>query len=142
MIHWIEATNGQIPNGAVICGKEANGTPLYVARANYEGGVHPGKVRTEFGAANIPYGGIEVKVNPYQVLCGSFRWVAATNGAIPDGAVICGKESNGTPLYVARANYEGGVHPGKVRTEFGAANIPYGGIEVKVNPYEVLVCVE
>jgi hypothetical protein len=139
MAFWRSATNGQVPDGAIACGKEANGTILYVARAGYQGGVHPGKVRPEFDAANISYDGNEVKVNPYEVLIGKGKWVTATNGEIPDGAIICGKEADGTPLYVARASYQGGVHPGKVRKEFGAANISYGGNEVKVNPYEVLV---
>jgi hypothetical protein len=139
MAFWTSATNGNIPDGAIVCGREADGTVLYVARAIYQGGVHPGKVRKEFGAANIPYGGKEVKVNPYEVLTGKGKWVAASNGDVPDGAIICGWEANGTPLYVARANYKSGVHPGKVRKEFGAANIPYGGQEVKVANYEVLV---
>lgn len=139
MSFWVKAENGQIPDGAVVCGREADGTLLYVARANYQNGIHPGKVRKEFGAANIPYGGKEVKVNPYEVLVGNGKWVSASNGQVPDGAIICGKEADGTPLYVARASYQGGIHPGKVRKEFGAANIPYGGQEVQVNTYEVLV---
>ncbi|HEX2927083.1 MAG TPA: DM9 repeat-containing protein [Ruminiclostridium sp.] len=87
----------------------------------------------------IPYGGKETYVNPYEVLVGKGKWVAALNGAIPDGAIICGWEANGTPLYTTRAKYQSGVHPGKVRKEFGAAAIPYGGQEVYVHEYEVLV---
>ena len=67
------------------------------------------------------------------------RWVAASDGAIPDGAAENGHEANGEALFVCRAQLNGGLHPGKVRGAFGAANIPYGGQEVKVNPYEVLV---
>jgi hypothetical protein len=112
-----------------------------LARAAHEGGIHIGKVRPAFGAANIPYGGEEIKVNPYEVLVGSgtFIWVAASGGQVPDGAVALGREKDGTPLFAARAQYQGGLHLGKVRLAFGAANIPYGGKEVKVNAYEVLV---
>ncbi|HJA41006.1 MAG TPA: DUF3421 domain-containing protein [Firmicutes bacterium] len=53
--------------------------------------------------------------------------------------MVCGNEENDTPLYVTRANYKGGVHPGKVRPTFGAANIPWSREEVKVKDYEVLV---
>ncbi|MDR2601270.1 MAG: DUF3421 domain-containing protein [Spirochaetaceae bacterium] len=68
MINWVKASNGNIPDGAIPVGKEADGKPLYIARANYKNGVHIGKVRKEFGAANIPYGGSEVKVTDYEVL--------------------------------------------------------------------------
>lgn len=137
-IIWKQASGGTIPQGGVVSGKEANGTPLYVARAGYSGGVHPGKVRPAFGGANIPYGGGEHKVNPYDVYCGGGHWKAASGGNIPIDAVTCGHEADGTPLYAARASYQGGIHPGKVRPAFGAANIPYGGQEVKVSSYEVL----
>ncbi|HEX2927084.1 MAG TPA: DM9 repeat-containing protein [Ruminiclostridium sp.] len=38
MAFWTRATNGEIPDGAIVFGKEADGTVLYVARANYQGG--------------------------------------------------------------------------------------------------------
>jgi hypothetical protein len=139
MYTWKSATGGNIPAGAKANGREADGTPLYTARAKTQNGLHPGKVRPAFGAANIPYGGNEIKVNPYEVLMEEGRWVKAEGGRVPDGAVVAGYEANGEPLFVARAAYQGGIHQGKVRLAFGAANIPYGGKEVKVNPYEVLV---
>lgn len=136
---WTKATGGNIPDGAKPNGHEADGTPLWTARAEYSGGIHPGKVRPAFGAANIPYGGKEIKVNPYEVLMQEGRWVKASDGKVPLGAVVAGYEANGEPLFVARAKYEGGLHQGKVRLAFGAANIPWGGKEVKVKDYEVLV---
>lgn len=138
-IKWKSESGGRIPTGAIVCGQEADGTPLYLCKANLEGGVHPGKVRPSFGAANIPWGGGEHKVNPYEVYCGGGEWKTSSGGNVPQGAIVCGREANGTPLYAARANLNGGVHPGKVRPSFGAANIPWGGGEHKVNPYEVLV---
>lgn len=136
---WVHASNGQIPPNATQAGSEADGTPLYLARANYQGGLHIGKVRPAFGAANIPYGGKEVKVTSYEVHVGPAIWAAASGGRLPDGAVKCGEESNGEPLFAARARIHGGLHPGKVRLAFGGANIPYGGNEEKANPYEVLI---
>jgi hypothetical protein len=70
---------------------------------------------------------------------GAYQWVAANGGEVPGGAAAHGHEATGEPLFVCRAYYNGGLHPGKVRPQFGAANIPYAGQEVKVNPYEVLV---
>ena len=141
-VQWVFDSDGGIPDGAVICGNEADGTPLYLARAHYSGGLHPGKVRPGFGSANIPYNGYEIKVNPYEVYCGGGTWVQASGGAIPAGAIVCGYDTNGEYLYAARAWYAGGLQLGKVRPEFGAANIAYGGREVKVYSYEVLCCAQ
>jgi hypothetical protein len=140
MYRWVAASGGAIPEGAQPQGYEATGESLWVCRANLNGGVHPGKVRGAFGAANIPWGGQEVKVFEYEVLMEEGEWVDSSGGNIPDGAAAWGHEANGEGLFVARAVVIGeDLHPGKVRGEFGAANIPYGGQEVKVQFYQVLV---
>ncbi len=66
-------------------------------------------------------------------------WIAGDSGQIPDGAIVCGREANGEPLFVARANLNGGVHPGKIRFAFGHALIGFGGKEISVQNYEILV---
>src|ERR1700737_1880562 len=99
MYQWIPASGGAIPSGAAENGREANGEALFVARANLNGGVHPGKVRGEFGAANIGFGGKEVKVTNYEVLMNPGNWASASGGQIPDGAVVFGHEEDGTPLF-------------------------------------------
>ncbi len=133
---WVSASNGDVPSGSLISGHEANGEKLYVCRANYNGGVHPGKVRKAFGACNIGWGGKEVAVKQYETYV---IWQQATNGEVPSSAIVGGHESDGTKLYICRANYKGGVHSGKVRSAFNACNLSWGGKEVKVNPYEVLI---
>jgi len=50
-------------------GREADGTPLYIAQAPYKNGVHPGKVSEKFNGAYIPYGGEEKTIKEYRVLC-------------------------------------------------------------------------
>lgn len=133
---WVSASNGNVPSGSLISGHEANGEKLYACRANYEGGVHPGKVRSAFGACNIGWGGKEIPVKQYQTY---IVWQKATGGKVPSSAIVAGNESNGEKLYICRGNYKGGVHSGKVRSAFGACNLSWGGKEVKVNPYEVLI---
>jgi hypothetical protein len=54
---------------AVICGHEADGTPLHAARAHHEGGLHPGKWRADWKAASIGFGGQELWLTSFQVLC-------------------------------------------------------------------------
>jgi hypothetical protein len=139
---WQRASDGQIPAGAVSAGREANGEQLYLCRANFKGGVHPGKIRPAFGGCNVPWGGAEHAVRSYEVLVGShgsYSWTRASGGGVPPGALAAGREANGDPLYICRGNFQGGVHPGKVRQAFGACNVPWGGGEHKVNPYDVLM---
>ena len=141
---WVKARGGKIPAGAIPHGYEENKTPLYVARAKYMGGLHPGKVRPEFKACNIGYDGQEVKVEEYEVFVLEGKWVAAKGGEIPSGALPAGHEKDGTALWACRAKvHEGfgvkGLHPGKVRPQFKAANIPYHFKEKKESEYEVLV---
>lgn len=136
---WISMSKGAIPEAAEEAGYEEDGTALYIARARYADGLHIGKVRAEFKAANIPYDGKEIQVKFYEVYIGSLRWQKESNGRIPTGAIVAGHEADGNPLYIARAEYAGGLHVGKVRPEFGASKIPYAGKEVDVNLYEVLI---
>ncbi|KAJ6497871.1 carbohydrate-binding module family 12 protein [Mycena sanguinolenta] len=50
-------------------GREADGTPLYIAEAPHKGAVHPGKASTKLDGAYIPYDGGEKCVKSYRVLC-------------------------------------------------------------------------
>jgi hypothetical protein len=132
-ISWVAASNGQIPAGAIVGGQES-GRNLAVCRANYNNGVHPGKVVAS--NCNIGWGGKEVTIPNYEVAVGAVTWVAASNGQIPAGAVIGGQES-GRNLAVCRANFNNGVHPGKVVAS--NCNIGWGGKEVTIPNYEVAV---
>jgi hypothetical protein len=50
-------------------GKEANGTPIYIARVKYNDGVHTAKVGEHLPGAHLAFGGSEVIVDDYEVLC-------------------------------------------------------------------------
>ena len=66
---WKAASGGQLPDGAIVIGNEANGEPLYGARARHDGGKHPGKFNTVWSHANISYGGAELHKTDYEILC-------------------------------------------------------------------------
>lgn len=68
-------------------------------------------------------------------------WVAASDGALPEGA-LKGGEDNGNDLYVARAEHEGATIPGKLLADHGVCYIPWGCEEHGKNSYEVLVIPE
>ena len=134
--------SGSLPPYANVAGHESDGTPLYVARAEYEGGHHPGKYRSGWNAASISYGGREVWVPNYYVWTGRLsdgspgQWVSIDAAASFD-PVWCGAESDLTPLYAARAYHEGSLQLGKWRKDWTLASIPYGGQELWL-PAEIL----
>ncbi len=133
---WKQMADGDVGD-AVANGWEADGEPLYVCYAEFNGGYHPGKVRQAFGAANIPWGGLENKVSPYWVLMEAGNWASPFSGGnFPKNAYAAERprcaEAGGTPaLWFARASVvDNSMHPGKIREAFGGALIPYGGNEV------------
>ena len=136
-VGWIAGQGDAIPRQAQPAGREANGQALFACVAPYNNGMHPGKTRPGFGGCNIPYGGREIAIWDYHMPRGGF-WRPAAGGEIPGGAFAGGFEANGQVLYFCRAEWQGGVHPGKIRAGFRGCNIPYGGQEITVGRYEVL----
>lgn len=63
-------------------------------------------------------------------------WAIVRNGYIPNNAPIGGRQSSG-PLYICHAKYNGSVQPGKALA--GKCNIGYGGREIALPNFEVLV---
>jgi len=74
-----------------------------------------------------------------RVESGSVTWVLVHGKNFPADA-IHGVEESGKITYIARAYQEGGLHPGKAghHLEKGAS-ISYGGEEIKLDTFEVLV---
>jgi len=139
---WVSAHNGHVPMGSLKGGYEY-GMTLYVCRASYHDSVHPGKLRSDFGGCLIPFGGHEILMTSYEMLVVNdmhvLDWASPRFEAVPKNAVVGGKESNSATLYVCRAFYNDGLHPGKIRAEFGGCNIGWGGDEITIRHYEVLI---
>src|SRR5262245_30328918 len=66
-------------------------------------------------------------------------WMSASGGQIPDAAVAYGREADGRDQFVCRGAYHGGTHIGKIASGFGGCNIGYGGREITLTDYEVLL---
>lgn len=69
---------------------------------------------------------------------GDFVWEFASNGAVPEGAVLCGQTAEGEALYIGRCLYQGTQTPGKVHPSHNCLYIPFDGAEVQITDYEVL----
>jgi len=137
---WAPDVAGRLPIGAgssapygyaIAFGHDSDATPLFVARARHAGGLHPGKYRHGFAGAHIGFDGKEIAgITPFEVLVDSaYEWIPATGGAIPAGCAPNGEEASGEPLYLVRAGLGRGIHPGKIRPPWEAADVPYDGLE-------------
>uniref|UniRef100_A0A8W7PYF2 DUF3421 domain-containing protein n=1 Tax=Anopheles coluzzii TaxID=1518534 RepID=A0A8W7PYF2_ANOCL len=86
-----------------------------------------------------------------------FNWIPWTSHqGIPPAAVYGGNDQDGSPIYIGRAYHEGDQLPAKVipskqaayvshngmeifKTHFETLYIPYGGSEIPIKNYEVLI---
>ncbi|KAJ3026300.1 UNVERIFIED_CONTAM: hypothetical protein HDU68_005901 [Siphonaria sp. JEL0065] len=146
---WRSVTPGtHLPQDALQLGRDADGAPLFAARAPIYGGWHIGKVNGATGQAYVSYGGKEEEVNgPFEVLCGNPKAISVVEqerdldlDTLPHQPVDGGHEKNGDRLYVAIINYEGTTQIGKTGPQFedGAA-FGYGGKEHIAKHYKAIV---
>ncbi|CAE6439130.1 unnamed protein product [Rhizoctonia solani] len=147
-ISWLLTHGTEIPHNALVCGEDIDGNPLYVCRTFHRGGVHFGKASRGYKTgAMFGYDGKELEIEFYEVLVAnehSVRWETATypfivrkynGGTLVEG----GNEHDGSPLFIARAFYWGGTHPGKTSSMLKGANITFAGKEHCLKDYQVLV---
>lgn len=137
---WVGANTKSAAGGALQAGNEADGSPVYIIRAPFEGGLTPGKFIPKSKGAYVPWGGVENPVVNFELYVGKGRWVALSAGQrAPDNAVVGGQEADGTPLLLIRAPQGKALVPGKYNSATGQAYIPWGGNELEVKKYEILV---
>lgn len=114
-------------------------TRLFVCRAAYHGGVHPGQARSDQTGCSFGYGGKQVVEQTYEVLQAApwLTWHLATARNLPDTAVITGAEG-GEPFYSCRATDRSGLHPGKIKKNGPGCSIASEGREKIADRFEVL----
>ncbi|KAG8726588.1 hypothetical protein FRC10_006953 [Ceratobasidium sp. 414] len=147
-VSWVFTHGTEIPKGALVCGADIDGSPLYVCRTFNRGGVHFGKAGRHFKTgAMFGYDNKELEIEFYEVLVAdesAVRWETATypfyvrtfnGGTLVEG----GHEHDGSPLFLARAFYWGGTHPGKTSSYLKGADITFAGKEYVVKDFQVLV---
>lgn len=135
---WVDAfTGSMLPHHAVIGGEQPGSNhTLFICRADYLGGVHPGKLHN--GKCTFTYHGNEIRTNQYQVLVSRhpLHWLSASFGMIPSNSIVGGHEE-GNPFYVCQADYLGGKVPGKMIGN--QCHIGYEGREITTPYYQLLV---
>ena len=137
---WYSA-NGVIPRRAFKSGYERDGKALYLCRARVGISVTPGKTWRGYNKCNVPFSGKELLMNSYSIYSGHVRghWVRAFAGRVPRHAWKVGADVNGTPLYLCRASYYGGLQPGKTWPGYAKCNITYNGREILMSSFSILV---
>ncbi|KAL7738623.1 hypothetical protein ACLKA6_006916 [Drosophila palustris] len=137
---WVSSSGSNIVPGTILAGHDSDGDAIYVGRAYHEGDLLPAKVIPNKSCAYVPYGGHEHVKYDFELLAGyGYGWVPDGFGNVPGGAVVCGRTSDGEPLYIGRGHYNGSFTPGKIHQSHRCLYIPYGGQEVRLDNYEVLV---
>lgn len=113
---WVKTTNGELPEGAVVGGSDLD-CDLYIARANHEGELLPGKYVPSHGVCYISWDGAEHAKDEFEILCGCKAIWHQVNeeDAIPENALPGGRTADGETLFVGRVPHENTVTLGKVR---------------------------
>jgi len=143
-VTWVLTSGRSIPRGAIEGGRDEHGEVLYVARAFLEGGIQVGKACTvSKKGAVIGYKHKANDLEEYEILVGqgnAILWVDSQELGRPGAPhpIEGGHEDNGSPLYIAQAQYAGGYQVGKSGGDFDGAFITHGGKEIKVEKYSVL----
>ena len=135
-VRWVKALNGQVPAGAVgPVGKDS----LYIGRAVCpapESANTPGKIHPSLGKFYISWGGKEIEYHEYEalVIYGSLHNWVKPSGPIPANAVYACDS-----YVVIRGWHNKEWIPGKLHVTANKAYVPWGGKEISVHEYEVLV---
>jgi len=157
-LRWTDASDGKIPADAITV-SNADDKPLYVCRAKYLEGVHPGQLVDK--GCLITFGGKTFLQAQYQVLTGKHRisWMPASalnrygtpypilmqantnsepvnDSFEPPHIPIQGGYEQDKTLYICRAMYGNVIHLGKVIGD--NCNIGVQTSEVMIPTYEVL----
>ncbi|KAI7833697.1 hypothetical protein BX661DRAFT_177374 [Kickxella alabastrina] len=137
-VHWVAASDNHIPPQAVQGGVEKDGTPLFVARARYRGGLHPGKA-----GQHIQDGGCAIGWGHKEVNLGNMRFCAKDELVVQGfRPVEAGHEETGEPLFIAKSLYEGSQQLGKCAPHIKKGmSFPYGHKERTTDEYKVLAYV-
>lgn len=133
-------STSSVPHNSVLGGRDTDGAQIYVGRASHEGDLIPCKVLPSKKIAYLAHNGVEIPKHNFEILVGTdVQWKRERNGKVPPGAFVGGRTINGEPLYIGRGDHNRSQTVGKVHQSHGCLYISYGGKEIALKDYEVLV---
>jgi len=141
-------TDKKLPAKALWGGYDENKVTLYICRARYKGGLHPGKLISSVMVCNIGWGGKEYSFSDYDVLTvtGPIAMLWATDPHDFSKAVPGGFE-NGHTLYICHVFFDTGLPTfethhglqlGKVTDDHERCQFPFGGVEKTDTTFDLL----
>lgn len=108
MNRWIDASAMNLPNNTIYGGKSDEDYDIYVARLKRNCQIVVGQVMPQIGSATaVSYDNDDIEAAYCQVLVGEpgeYTWVSASDGEIPDYAVVSGKYGDEKMSYTVRIN--------------------------------------
>lgn len=126
-------------------GCDENGDEIYAARARYNGDLVPCYYIPSKKVAIVPWGfkshcvTEDIEILDVSNDDAEYKWVAASEGDLPENAFATGNTVMCDMLYTARAKHKGKMLYGKLHRRYYQAYMPYKGKEITNAIYEVLV---
>jgi|GEM_PF-3161632 len=143
---WLRTQRGDIPATATpVDAKQAAdaATRLYLCRANFNKGIHPGYLGAQTGGCIINVSGRGNRAVHYEILINDphYQWQAFSWGDLPANAVLGGsQEDNGEqPFYLCRAQIQGRLQSGKLLSGPRGCRVDVNDREQTVRDFEILV---
>ncbi|KAI8117163.1 hypothetical protein FF38_07814 [Lucilia cuprina] len=134
-----------IESFALKFGQDEEGNVIYAARGRFNGDLIPGYYVPQKKSVIVPWGfKSHTTTDDIELLDISndnaeYKWVAATNGDIPENAFATGHTIMGDVLYTARAKHENMILYGKLHQRYNSAYVPFKDLEICTSTYEILV---
>ncbi|XP_061395788.1 uncharacterized protein LOC133331408 [Musca vetustissima] len=127
-------------------GTDEDGNDIYAARGYYNNDLIPAyycpRKNGVYAAWGFKSQFLTSNIEILDISCDNdaeYKWVAASEGELPENALVAGHTSYSEPLYIARAVHEGKTLYGKLHRQYKMAYMPFGDAEVFNTQYEVLV---
>ncbi|XP_070500324.1 phospholipid-transporting ATPase ABCA3-like isoform X2 [Chironomus tepperi] len=143
-LNWIWKDSFEhLPVNPICAGSDADGDIIYVGKCNHKGHSLPATVIPNKMVAIVTNDGSAIVKKEFKILCGvNTKWVPSSHGSHHPNAVVGGHAANGEKLYIGRARWQDCLTCGKIQPSKKLLYIPYGGREIPIENYEILIELE
>lgn len=138
---WVEALNGDVPEGAIEGGHDDKNQKLYVGRGYYKNVLIPGSLSPADGCVHVCLEGNVAKLTAYEVLCETqVTWKEGSRGNrnIPQRSCV-GWLTEETAFICGRVKIKDWLVPGMYSCDTEFFYAVHQGKEMAFNKFEILV---